>query len=70
MMTIATITHRHRAKTAVATSYVGQTPTGVTTQVPDEARGGLVTTSTCACGAVKVDLANGPHRARGRWVAP
>ena len=41
MMAI-TATHKHRAKTATTTSYVGQMPTGITAQVAEEARGGIV----------------------------
>lgn len=69
MMTTSA-THRHRAKTATTTSYVGQMPTGITTRVAEEARGGLVITSVCSCGAIRTDLSNGAHLARGRWVEP
>ncbi len=69
MMAI-TATHKHRAKTATTTSYVGQMPTGITAQVAEEARGGIVITSVCSCGARRVDLSNGVHLARGRWVEP
>lgn len=69
MMTTSA-THKHRAKTATTTSYVGQVPTGITTYVTEEAKGGIVITSVCSCGARRVDLSNGVHLARGRWVEP